>query len=356
LSLQQGLQQDLSGFSDDGQLSNGLSGMTPQTPQEPAGNSRHLNRHSMEASLAAYSQANFQGQALPSETARPSLINSSYSTNDVPTLKNATGLTNITPPRSQAQHFHNHNASLGRIPPNAINNRHSREISSAGNDSRREEQSNGYHQINSVLQATAGSFGPTTTTAAPVESIPSQVMQYNNPMTYGNQQYYGGYNMQMMNMGMNPMMANPLAFQNQMQMFQPQNGFSPYPNYGQQGRTQDNQTRVMQQRRIQNGEGKVHSSEMLSRLILEPDHTRYAHMRLEDLQGEILEMCKDQHGCRYLQKKLEERNPDNVHMIFMKTYPHVVELMTGEEPISFSENVLADMPRSIWELSLPEAA
>ena len=33
---------------------------------------------------------------------------------------------------------------------------------------------------------------------------------------------------------------------------------------------------------------------------------RFAGTRLEDLQGEILALCKDQHGCCYLQQKLEE--------------------------------------------------
>jgi hypothetical protein len=43
---------------------------------------------------------------------------------------------------------------------------------------------------------------------------------------------------------------------------------------------------------------------------------------------EIYSLCKDQHGCRFLQKKLEERNVDNIQIIFNETAPHVVELMT----------------------------
>jgi hypothetical protein len=52
-------------------------------------------------------------------------------------------------------------------------------------------------------------------------------------------------------------------------------------------------------------------------------------MRLEDLQGDILPLCKDQHGCRYLQKKLEEEVPEHRDMIFRETYGHFPELMTG---------------------------
>jgi hypothetical protein len=55
---------------------------------------------------------------------------------------------------------------------------------------------------------------------------------------------------------------------------------------------------------------------------------RFANVSLESLGGEIYTLCKDQHGCRFLQKKLEERNPDHIHMIWLETNQHVVELMT----------------------------
>lgn len=56
--------------------------------------------------------------------------------------------------------------------------------------------------------------------------------------------------------------------------------------------------------------------------------SRYQNMPLESFRGQIYELCKDQHGCRYLQKKLEERNPEQVHMIWLETNQHVIELMT----------------------------
>jgi hypothetical protein len=58
---------------------------------------------------------------------------------------------------------------------------------------------------------------------------------------------------------------------------------------------------------------------------------RFAGTRLEDLQGEIPTLCKDQHGCRYLQKKLEEGLPEHRDMIFRETFNHFSELMTGEQ-------------------------
>jgi hypothetical protein len=56
---------------------------------------------------------------------------------------------------------------------------------------------------------------------------------------------------------------------------------------------------------------------------------RFAGTRLEDLQGEIPGLCKDQHGCRYLQKKLEEGIPEHRDMIFRETFGHFADLMTG---------------------------
>lgn len=56
---------------------------------------------------------------------------------------------------------------------------------------------------------------------------------------------------------------------------------------------------------------------------------RFAGTRLEDLQGEIPQLCKDQHGCRYLQKKLEEGIPEHRDMIFRETFGHFAELMIG---------------------------
>ncbi|KAH9850656.1 ARM repeat-containing protein [Lenzites betulinus] len=58
------------------------------------------------------------------------------------------------------------------------------------------------------------------------------------------------------------------------------------------------------------------------------EFNRFAGTRLEDLIGEIPQLCKDQHGCRYLQKKLEEGAPEHRDMIFRETFSHFADLMT----------------------------
>eukprot|EP01113_Clastostelium_recurvatum_P012865 TRINITY_DN1670_c1_g1_i3.p1 TRINITY_DN1670_c1_g1~~TRINITY_DN1670_c1_g1_i3.p1 ORF type:complete len:963 (+),score=229.06 TRINITY_DN1670_c1_g1_i3:227-2890(+) len=47
----------------------------------------------------------------------------------------------------------------------------------------------------------------------------------------------------------------------------------------------------------------------------------------EQVQGQIYQLCKDQHGCRFLQKKLEEREPRVTEAIFEEVYDHTAELM-----------------------------
>ncbi|KAJ1733960.1 hypothetical protein LPJ61_001315 [Coemansia biformis] len=60
----------------------------------------------------------------------------------------------------------------------------------------------------------------------------------------------------------------------------------------------------------------------------DPEANRFANTQLEELKGSIFDVCKDQHGCRYLQKKLEDGQESHVHMIFTEVLPHFSLLMT----------------------------
>jgi pumilio-family RNA binding repeat-containing protein len=74
---------------------------------------------------------------------------------------------------------------------------------------------------------------------------------------------------------------------------------------------------------------------------------RFAGTRLEDLAGEISSLCKDQHGCRYLQKKLEEGVPEHRDMIFRETFGHFADLMTGRQFIIAQGAFFETVPRSV---------
>uniref|UniRef100_A0A803QAB8 PUM-HD domain-containing protein n=1 Tax=Cannabis sativa TaxID=3483 RepID=A0A803QAB8_CANSA len=49
---------------------------------------------------------------------------------------------------------------------------------------------------------------------------------------------------------------------------------------------------------------------------------------LDEATGRIYLMAKDQHGCRFLQRKFSERKKHEIDMIFEEIIDHVVELMT----------------------------
>nr|CAG8486305.1 4738_t:CDS:2 [Entrophospora candida] len=69
-------------------------------------------------------------------------------------------------------------------------------------------------------------------------------------------------------------------------------------------------------------------------------NTRFSGVDLEDFAGQIYSLCKDQHGCRFLQKKLEENNQSYIDMIFNEVYKHFVELITvSSDLVNISLNV-----------------
>lgn len=68
------------------------------------------------------------------------------------------------------------------------------------------------------------------------------------------------------------------------------------------------------------------------------DASKYMNAKLEDFQGEIYSLCKDQHGCRFLQRQLDlsrDIENQNTHLsndlastlIFNEIYLKIVELM-----------------------------
>ncbi|KAH8678117.1 armadillo-type protein [Xylariales sp. PMI_506] len=245
--------------------------------------------------------------------ATPPKLQTSFSANDIPTAKNTGSVASISANAHAQQHFHNHNASIGRIPPGAIAKRHSRELSNDGHVTAI-PQSATFPSIGSALHANAPAFGPATSTS----QTPSQTTQTSGSVSsptssVGYQSYFpnnnynpaspssAAYNMPLLMQNMSNMNLNGYSQQNY-------TGFAPMY---QPNQPRDSQQRVIQQRRAQDNEAM----------------SRYQNLPLENVGGRIFELCKDQHGCRYLQKQLENRIPDQIHMIWVETNQHVVELM-----------------------------
>jgi hypothetical protein len=244
-------------------------------------------------------------------------LTQSYSASDIPTLRNGAAVngTNGSGFNTHAeQHLQNHNAALGRVPPNAFSNRHSREISNGFSNQE-------YRPAQSGLHASAAPFGPAVTSAASMNGLVGTVAsptlsQYSTAQ--GPPAPYYGYGMSALNGAMNgmslggpgPQMNGSLAYGGN-NMYGPVQYINPYATFPANSRVQDSQARVIQSRRLQN------------------DANRFMNYDLKTMpRHEIYSLCKDQHGCRFLQKKLEERNVEHIQIIFDETAPHVVELMT----------------------------
>jgi len=194
--------------------------------------------------------------------ASPPKLHQSYSANDVPTVKTngAAGLNNHA-----QQHFHNHNASIGRIPAGAVPGRHNRELSADASSANGRENAN-YPSITSTLQASAPPFGPALTqpqlssAATPAVSAPAPAMPYPfYPAAHGYNAMGSpppaGYNalpMLMQNMAVSNGNPPPMYSQQNFTGYNPLYSQPPAP----RPPHQDSQARVIQNRRQMDSEGK----------------------------------------------------------------------------------------------------
>ncbi|KAF1970172.1 ARM repeat-containing protein [Bimuria novae-zelandiae CBS 107.79] len=280
---------------------NGNSG--DKTPKSTTSNRRSIDMYALSSpQRAAYTNG------MPK-------LQQSFSSNDVPTLKHGDGVnTSGFGPKTHAeQHLRNHNANLGRVPANAMANRHSHEL-----------KEHEYRYITSAapfgsaLHASAAPFGPVLTSPVVTGAMPSTIgspvpsmySMYSNGTSPA--PAYVGYGMSALTNGMNGISLSQGPMYPPMYTAPQYAGYNPYTTYGGDGQVRDSQARVIQSRRMQNA-----------------DANRFLNYDLKTMaRQDIYTLCKDQHGCRFLQKKLEEKDPEDVQIIFEETAPHVVELMT----------------------------
>jgi hypothetical protein len=60
------------------------------------------------------------------------------------------------------------------------------------------------------------------------------------------------------------------------------------------------------------------------------EQDKFANASVQDFKGKLYAICKDQNGCRFLQKKIEEKG-ENLDLAFQEIYSHFTELMTGKK-------------------------
>ena len=300
---------------------------------------KQANRHSMGASLASLSSPSNHAKNGSNgvSLSRPILsVVHSHSTNDIPTMKGAPAIsstmTNSPVTANNDNVFHKHGVGLNRIPGNIITNRLSRDLTTGEALADEPPATAKFPPSIMELQASAAPFGPSVNTTA--TAIDRAMVGSIGPQNFSAQDYIP-YGMTTINMGMNQMQMagmNGGNYTNGMQMFTPhqqhQQHFSGFGQYNPGGRFPDSQQKIIQQRRAQNGEGNRRNSRRGSHAHSDPDTARFSNTKIETYVGEIYTLCKDQHGCRYLQKQLEARHPETVQLIFLETAPHVIELMT----------------------------
>lgn len=287
------------------------------------------NRRSMEVKFSADTKRPSLLASPPRALANGSTMSqTSYtkSTNDIPTLKSINGdQSGGVPLNSPPTHF-NYLANTNNTPSEQNTESLTRVTSGTGTNSNRQSrdfvfgnksQDGAVNDVfnsptNTNLQPNAQPFGPLANQDMP--SFNNQAMPFNQPA------YYGGYGMNMLNNGFGNMSLGAYGqqgqWQNPVQQFQPGGGFGGF-----QQQYQNNAQAVQGAGRYHPRSGEVHQRKQQA-------DDFYSNVTVPDLVDQIYSLCKDQHGCRFLQRKLEERNETDVQIIFKEVSPHFIELMT----------------------------
>lgn len=233
-------------------------------------------RHSLDLKYISENSNETAGASLAVQP--PPKLHSSYSANDIPTVKNPAGASMINGGANNhaQQHFHNHNASIGRIPAGAVSVRHARELSNDNNISATREQAGVFPSINSALQASAAPFGPAMASVAPQPATPHAAASVTSPGGAASTSSYNpnfyptnsfptpsstsspAYGAHSLSAGMQQMNINGTnGGTNGGGAYTSQN-YPPYGNvsYGQGNQHRDSQARVIQHRRQLDNESK----------------------------------------------------------------------------------------------------
>ncbi len=276
------------------------------------------NRRSMEVKFTA-------------ETKRPALFaspphnmtngilkaQSSYSTNDIPTLKSINGEAtgggvSITSQSTQSKNTSEATASeqsgVSRVTSDSSVLRNSQDFTGAQNGN-----FDAFSSSQSALQGTAPAF-------AGMHEHNQQPFTSPTMSPYAQPAFYGGYGMQMLNNGFNGMnISNGYAAQGQWPASQGQGyqqpGYGGYQQYSQSMQTVSGAARHSENNRAMVQNRKTQADDF------------YNQANVSDIVGQIYTLCKDQHGCRFLQKKLEEHNQQDIQLIFDEVKEHFTELM-----------------------------
>lgn len=296
------------------------------------------NRRSMEVTFAAETKRPALLATPPRGLTNGSLMpQSSYSTNDIPTLKSINGdshdggVSILSPQNQQANLANvnaaspkqNHAAALQSLLSSPHRQNHDYSLMLSQDDN----HNNDFNHHQPALHAGAAPFN--------VASDHGSAAAYTSPnMTPYAPAYYGGYTMQMMGNGFaNMNISGGNGFNNSQAPWPNQFNSSPYAQqqgvYGGFQQFPPNGQAGAGAGRFENSNNhnNPRNTQQQRKQVAEEAQAKYNSIKVEQLTGEIYNLCKDQHGCRFLQRKLEERNEKTVQVIFDEVKEHMIELM-----------------------------
>ena len=73
---------------------------------------------------------------------------------------------------------------------------------------------------------------------------------------------------------------------------------------------------------------RITEHELASNVLSNPQQQQAKYSSLEEVEGRIYLIAKDQHGYRFLQKKFEEGSLEDVQKFFVEIIDRIIELMT----------------------------
>ena len=261
---------------------------------------------------------------------------SSYSTNDIPTLKSINASAITSPLKSAIKPAQANTSSTATIHENdaPADNTHVNGNGVSNGTDRTDRQ---HQDVTSPVQATsdqmanhmdnqtafqpsAQPFNPTFPTDQYQHSFGPAMPPY-QPNFYGGGPYGMPGPMQGLANGFGNMNMNMTGFHGQPQF--PPFQQSPYGGFQQafpQGPTVGGAPRAPSTHYNGNGPQRRQGGE--------DNLARFNNVNFEDLKPEILTLCTDQHGCRFLQRKLDEKDKNTLKMIFDEVHPSITKLMT----------------------------
>lgn len=100
-----------------------------------------------------------------------------------------------------------------------------------------------------------------------------------------------------------------------------------------------------QKTKARNGRHAKHDMSHSANRRPNANQDRFVDANVSDFAGRLYDLCKDQNGCRFLQRKIEENANEELDLIFNDIYSHFAELMIGKKHTHMCIDIMIDRKR-----------